>query len=191
MWFRVELHKDGSVASCETVEGKLKDGKHVFYVEADTKAAALSKVVRQYQRSLEIGRASGRARSERLRAENKCWRCGKPREPGKSMCRKHLDDANRLRKRGPLRKRPETLEERALAHDAAVKRSHSKTRDRYGMSPIYLSVCRRVLVEVLAAYDDDPAGFREWMQKKLDELGVEDGSYEPILERTFSGAAAE
>lgn len=190
MWFRVELHKDGSVASCETVEGKLKDGKHVFYVEAETREKALKEVVRRYQRSLDYHREYERRRRETRRANNQCSRCTEARVPGKAMCKRHLEIARELvaagRNSGQREKK--SLEERAAAHEESAKRStsasNSRSRERFGMSTPYASVCRRVLLEVLEAYDDNPAGFRSWLTGALERLGTREGAYKPILNAT-------
>ncbi len=79
MWFRVEVHKDGSVSSCTEVEACTKAGKHVRYVEADSRDKACAAAVLWLEREnarirhhhdvvLPARRAEREAEETRLRA---------------------------------------------------------------------------------------------------------------------------
>ncbi len=184
MWFRVELHKDGSVASCETVEGKLKDGKHVFYVEAETKEKALADVVSMYRKVLERARRGANARYSKRRAANSCGACDSPPVPGKTLCEKHLRNSLEIyrrardRKRGLLPQAPRLSEEERATREES-KRLEREARykreavEKFGMTRSALFIRRGLLREALGAYDSDPRNFRAWLVSKLKSLGVD------------------
>lgn len=182
MWFRVELHKDGSVASCEVVEGKLRDGKHVVYVEADSKEKAVTDAVAWYKRI----RDRNLATKIRLRTEKRCVDCGAPAQDGYRFCAKHLEirrarNNERYKKFGrkradPLAPRRSEAESAAQYQEkkrAAERRFAASIREEFGMSGAQLYQRRRVLREVASAYDSDPRGFRSWLTAKLKEVGAD------------------
>jgi hypothetical protein len=50
MWFRVQLRKDGSIASCASVEAGKSDGEHVRYIEAPDRAKACAEALAWWER---------------------------------------------------------------------------------------------------------------------------------------------
>lgn len=85
MWFRIELHKDGSVASAEQVDERLKDGRHVFYVESDSKEHACINALRQYEAYKERQRLGKQAARAKRAAAGGCTECGAPAN-GRRRC---------------------------------------------------------------------------------------------------------
>ncbi len=79
MWFRVELHKDGSIASCDAVETTARSGGLVCFIDSANAAAACTAAVAWRQKYLEKKRVSTRAsRARRRDIPNRCV-CGGPR----------------------------------------------------------------------------------------------------------------
>lgn len=197
MWFRVELHKDGSVASCETVEGKLNDGKHVFYVEADTKEKALAHVVLMHRRHLERSRIKEAARRARRANEERCRDCHQPKVAGKTLCEEHLrrqrESQRRLREHGA--RPPRNPDVAAVAFQASKKRGYEAqkafARQAYGMTHSDASRRRSFLRETLAAYLANPREIHAWLVTELAKLGVRPELGQPPGEPFAFEAAAE
>lgn len=81
MWFRIEIRKDGSLATCQMAEGSVRDGgNRVFYVEAEDAASAASEAVSRYKRYLERQRESVQARRVERKEAGLCVSCGEPSE---------------------------------------------------------------------------------------------------------------
>jgi hypothetical protein len=110
MWFRVEINSDGSVKSCDFVEGVNIDTRHVFYVEADTKEGALACAAAKYRARLERHSEYCKDRYKERKAKGLCV-CGAECVPGKTRCGPCADTGNarqrsyheRLRQNGPAR----------------------------------------------------------------------------------------
>lgn len=190
MWFRIELHKDGSVASCTEVEGSIKDSKHVFYVEADSKTAALRLIAKNWREKHRRDQSiRNKARLNRLREQGRCFDCEDPAMPGHRRCetdmRRHreLTNARRAAKRDGTfkpRRRPDDVElyiKRLHKDRGRFRKLKSRGRDDNWTDDLNIPTLRKVL----AKYDTlSPRAFRAWLEEKA---GV------PQAERV--GAAAE
>lgn len=77
MWFRIELHKDNSIASCVQVSDSRNDGRAVHYIEAANKEDAIKTLLARYDLNNERRRQAVKNRTERLRAEGLCRKCGR------------------------------------------------------------------------------------------------------------------
>lgn len=199
MIYRVEIRKDGSIASCDVVESAFKDGGRVFYIDATTKVVAINEAKRIWS-SLEL-------RGKAAVARGLCRRCAKLPLCGKYFCRICADAvnaSNRERRELKLRLSPEdyavALSERATAareklrlrhtglsaplaerNEAARRMWEDPTR---AVSKSHHAALRRAL----SAYDRDPTGFRAWLLTKLgmpaeEKAGPFDGWSQEDVER--------
>lgn len=96
-WWRVELGKDGAIKSCEEVDETSKQGRHVRFVEAQTKAEACSYAKKWYAKNLERDRKRGREKRKILQEQGLCTSCGKRPLETKHLCICCRDRINRRR----------------------------------------------------------------------------------------------
>jgi hypothetical protein len=87
MWYRIELHKDGTARSCVEVSQSYADGRYVRYVEASTHRDAL-KLVRAWY----LQQAS---RKKRSATGHEPLLCRPQRRSGKPMRKSAVTDAER------------------------------------------------------------------------------------------------
>jgi hypothetical protein len=184
MWFRIELHKDGSVSSCVEVEGSFKDSKTVHYVEADSKEDAIGKLKARWELYRE--RRTAKNERERLRRKNLglCERYGCPdKNDGiHTLCATHHEYVKQKRKESDARKSaagfdrlPEhirlakrTDEEKAAIQarrDRAAREHKAKYTAKYGSGRL-----RRlqVLRKALRQFDSmTPRAFRAWLAQEI------------------------
>jgi hypothetical protein len=191
MWYRIELNKDGSVKSCAEVEACIVEGKHIRYVEADSRASAVGLVQAWWRQ-----RAAVAERTRNYRQKGLCD-CSRPVERGRKSCeacrsrRRESQKRCRARQNGeiiPLRssKPAATDAERALAvkriRDNARSRSRERRRDMSDVSRSRL----RALTEVLRQFDRaTPRAFRAWLVAEIDKLtptGRVDAALREILD---------
>lgn len=172
MIFRVEIHRDGSVASCDVVESALKNGGLVCYVEAKDKAEACQKAKKTFA-----------DRMAALKLPGSCIKCKQPRMQGYLMCAAHNEAAvQKQRERNSLKKQGLWSKELAVERLAAGRlklaakgvaaapgcfdrEAADRKWDSVGHAPS--KSARSVLRQCLRAYDRDPANFREWLLAKL------------------------
>jgi hypothetical protein len=173
MWFRIELHKDGSVASCTEVEGSFSgSGKSVHYVEADTKAAAIQILADKYKKR----RAAEKTRRQDKRAAGICVNCPASTDGGPLCvaCRLKHRAANRDLYRRKCKgenvvapTRYTTDEQRALRAQLDAERARIRARDharRTGETGY-----SRTLRRVLSHFDSmSPKAFRAWLVDSLE-----------------------
>lgn len=184
MIYRVQFRKDGSVASCSEVESHLKDGGLIVYVEAPTRASAITKgKVRLRQWFNE--------RTAQLRAAGRCP-CGKITEAGKKTClacrllrAKNQQEIRRIKKLPNAEALLKTrAEARAAARRASLKAIAAKASPLGSAETVRLANAnwdakvtlkhpneRSLMRQVLRAYDRDPSTFRAWCVRMIgDEL---------------------
>jgi hypothetical protein len=130
MWFRVVTNKDGGIASCDAVEGQEHDGKGIFYVDAQTPAAACLAAKQMWLERYEKNRSRMAARQAARQRQNNsqglCL-CGKPvtsTQKGPSRrCRSCIDHRKRPKQqRRHYTKKACTAEEKI----AAVQRDYRR-----------------------------------------------------------------
>jgi N-methylhydantoinase A/oxoprolinase/acetone carboxylase beta subunit len=144
MWYRLEIGKDGSIASCTEVAASFEDGKHVRYVEADSQTEALAKALTWYQEK-EAKELAYWARQREIDIEN--MRSSEIRRTAREEQREK-DYAARMRAEREL----ETARESYAARAQATAR-------------------RAVLRAVLRRFDaDGPNHFRAWLVRELARL---------------------
>jgi hypothetical protein len=86
-WYRIEIQKDGSVASCECVGPSAGDrGGRVFYIESDSETWAIASAISRYKSYLERQRESVQARRESRKSAGLCTECGQPAPDGQRNC---------------------------------------------------------------------------------------------------------
>jgi hypothetical protein len=152
MWYRIELHSDGSVASCEEAASSLADGRSVHFVEADTKEDAIAIL-------LSSAWQSG-ARLSSIHRELKKHRRRLGMRPlplkGKAV-------SSVLAKTSPLP---------APALVRVKREAKPKTKRKSGVNP-YNVVKARLYQEVLEKYEQLTAErFRAWLRSKTGEFSV-------------------
>ncbi len=192
MIYRVEIRKDGSIASCVEVESAVKDRGRVYYVEAEDKVRACVLAKKSFERL-----AAGYLRIQAERQANGiCKACGKNKaKPGVLQCQGCTESSTaRLRERRAITRiaDPE-LRSKMLAERAVRKKDAAKTTIRLAQqagqakavaakqalgdarwdahTPVINPSYQQCLRQCLRAYDRDPAKFRGWL---LAKLGQED-----------------
>ena len=91
MWFKIELEKDGAIKTCVEVGVSLCEGRHVLYIEADSKEKACAQVAALWRARLARDYARKRAWRDAQTAKGQCTKCVTPAKPGARMCQRHLD----------------------------------------------------------------------------------------------------
>lgn len=165
MWFRVEVHKDGSVKSCDQVDGSLKNGLHVVYVEADSSEEAAVKAKSYVENIRARWLRAGEKRKARI-AAGLCRLCGVPAPEG-SLCSKHQRKqraADQRRRDGTAVPRPKLTDMDRVARDRAHNAVHKKTRAE--RQRLY------ALQDALRAYTENPDGFIEWLNREIREAAL-------------------
>lgn len=115
MWFKVVFNKDGSVSSCEGVEGLVReDGRGVVYVDAPSKTLAIKQARSTWDRL----RMLSRPKRAQWRSDGRCHECGGQPEAGKNRCAKCIQYRIARKARGPL-----TEEQRKDVFRANLKRA--------------------------------------------------------------------
>jgi hypothetical protein len=122
MWFRIELNKDRSVRSCVEVETSFKNGRSVYYIEADSKEKALQVLVRKYQERIDRSRAYANKRYADFKAMGICpGGCNEPAPEGRVFCRRCQDDAEVKRKQRVTGQRVSTARAETQKEKAAAQ----------------------------------------------------------------------
>lgn len=159
MWFRVEIRKDGGIASCEQVSGSIgEQGSSVFYVEAESKEAAIALSAerwRERKRAREQALKELREKADRITG---LCACGNPLEPFRAKCRACLDA---YREKYP----PGRITKPRVAVGAQEARERARAvAIRYGSRVETLRL-------VLAQFDaGTPASFRAWLSGYIQKL---------------------
>jgi hypothetical protein len=179
MWYRIELNKDGSVASCMEVEACISEGRNVRYVEADSRGAALKLVAAWWRRKAKDTEYY-RKRAEAARLAGACSRCRiRPRAGGAKTCaacadqNKKLRDAYHTGARVKSRRKDMTDDERAAAAQRRLvsMRNHMAGERALCGGGNPKKVRRVALEQVLAKFDElSPAAFRSWVQDEIAKL---------------------
>lgn len=155
MWFRVEFDNDGAVLSCEARDASVQEGRHVVYVEALTKLAALPLAQRYFART-----AANRARYMAKRALGRCTQCSSPVEAGKSMCRVHLDKMRKIRERA----RAGLTRPRNTQRPPAESQASQENRVSRACGEL------RILEEVMVMWRKDRFGsFGTWLSRRIED----------------------
>lgn len=176
MWYRIELNKDGSIATCVEVEESHRNSRSVRYVEAVSREEACAAILLWHKNEKD---RSIRNYEKRRRA-GLCYCCGAPARPGMSECADCSDRKNahkRAVRAGLTEKvaRPHAADPLALALRikervlvaAALK---NERRREVGLTS-RLCLRRAFFREVLEQFDKlDPAELRAWLCGELAEL---------------------
>lgn len=180
--YRVEIRRDGSVASCTVVESTLADSGHVFYVDSTSKEAAIRSAKKLHARMLVLNNA----RREAALAAGLCQRCMKrAADQGLTQCARCRSREKKRHEAAKLRgaqsaeevaarikrrcqERAERMREmgkkgRQTSVQARMAQSDAFWDGSGSISPTY----RVALRQCLRAFDRDPASFRAWLLRKL------------------------
>lgn len=174
MWFRIELNKDGTVASCAAVESSAGEaGGGVYFIEAQAPEEALRIASEAYQ--VRVGRSRRRYAIRIL--SGRCPGCGGERDESFVLCERCR---SRARKRSravragehdpearPRARTPEQMAAREL-------RRQGDERRRQSIAHLLQSTKRKqaTLAEALAQFDAlGPSMFREWLVTEIAKLG--------------------
>lgn len=184
MWFKVEVNKDGSVATCEQVDVSLKSGVSVVYIEAESKEKAIEKAVayverirlkarRSYEKNREKILAADRARRAARAKAGICSRCDE-KAVASGYCEAHRvvyneqrAAAKRDKRRGIFVKKTTSIDPLQRAASIKAGRNESNRRANRGLRrKVRLSAFR----EALGFYDANPNTFRAWLTARIVEL---------------------
>lgn len=152
MWFRIEFDKSGSVVSCTEGEASVKAGRHVVYVEAESKKEAIPLAKRYFMR-LDKARAKYAAK----RARGVCAQCPFPAIEGKSLCHSCAErqrESVERRKAGLTRPR-KVYSTPAQAQQAFENQTSGAYRDL------------RILEEVMQAWTTERSDFGNWLRWRM------------------------
>jgi len=152
MWFRIEFDKSGSVVSCTEGEASVKEGRHVVYIEAETKSEAIP-LAQKYFMRLEKARANYVAK----RASGLCAKCPFPAVEGKVLCHscaKRQREASERRAAGLARPK------KVYASPAQAQASFENQT-----SPAYREL--KVLEEVMEAWTTERSDFGNWLRWRM------------------------
>jgi hypothetical protein len=172
MWFRIELHKDGSVATCDEVEGSFKDTRTVHYVEADSKAQAINALAARWERLREENRKRQAQRYADRRASGRCYQCGDDSDgylcsrcaARKNEARRACVEASRKRGSAPKADRASPAALKAAAYNVERKRWAEKQLKAGGSRGATLRA-------VLRRFDEmPPRAFRAWLALEIERL---------------------
>lgn len=162
-WWRVELGKDGAIKSCEEVEETSKQGRHVRFVEAETKAEACSSAIRWVEAFRARRREEERRRLARYKSIGKCVSCGKPADAGTkcSACAKKQRERNKRLRVGVRVGTTVLSPEQALENRRkTANNSQRKNKDRVA-SVLGIRVTTNVVSRFKRLFDElGPEAFR-------------------------------
>lgn len=173
MWFKVTVASDGAIRSCDMVSGRQENGDYVYYVEADSKSAAVKAAKYLHFRALRQAVAR-RAEAGRLSA-GLCRHCGELAAPGRTYCARHLEYKREHKRRqkplrparvtAPPKPSERTEQELAAAYQAHLDYHRAWDTQRRKRDP---KVRRsKVLREVLAEHMRRGAGFHGWLVSEI------------------------
>lgn len=164
MWFRVELNKDGSVASCTEAGPSFpeKGGGRIYYIEADTKESALATGLRRYKEYLESQRVAASERRKKLREHGLCRDCRNPLDPGaarsgrRARCAECARRAFEQRYRGaPVGTRgvprPDTITKQRAEYRAEVFREVAAAAQRMSLKRFRAWITEQLAIAEAAA----------------------------------------
>lgn len=171
MWFRIELNKDNSIASCEATSGSRNEGRAVHYVEAESKGSAIALLLSRYASNNEARRKAARTRADALRAEGLCRRCGRNKcSLGLTTCTDCL--AKRNARHAERAAGAPILDQRATSVNQ--KLAAQARRQQYDVSKAmrkaagYLIMVRVAYARCLKSFDEmTPAVYRTWLAEAL------------------------
>lgn len=176
MWFRIETHRDGSIASCVQVEGSIKDGRGVHYVEADSKQQAISILVARYDRRREKGKLLKRELRAKRKAAAICCQCQKPTDGLKLLCFS-CNEANnkRSRERGePATRTDRPAAEKVAAEQRIREANRLRVGKRNGATWARLAVLRACLKQL----ESNPRHLKTWLIAEIDKITAKDSKSE-------------
>jgi hypothetical protein len=172
MIYRIEANNDGSIASCIEVESSFKNGRLVFYIEANNKTEAVSKA----KKKLESLKRLNITRRTKLKNQGLCQTCG-VNPTDKIRCKKcndlnssHKKLRNTFKKNNDLNnlikmdenlriKRAKCLKEASMKGVISIKEKANKNWDTG--KPFKNKHIRIIAIQILRIYDQDPINFRE------------------------------
>lgn len=179
MWYRIELNKDGSIASCEQVEGSLKGGRYVRFFEADSSAGAVAMAALWWHQRTTTSARHARRRAD-MKAKGVCTTCMvNPAAVDLTECPECIAEKKRLREeRAERRKRGDYTDRRFDGtRDAAEKYADFLARrraDAQGQRRMRMIRCRLdVLCAALLRLSRSPATLREWLEGEIAQLNRE------------------
>ena len=152
MWFRIEFDKSGSVVSCTEGEASVKEGRHVVYIEAESKKDAIPLAQKYFMRLHKL-----RANYVAKRAAGRCVQCPFPAVEGKSLCHSCAE-----RNRESIERRKKGLAQPRKIYatpDQAQKAFENQT------SAAYREL--RVLEEVMQAWNTERGDFGNWLRWRM------------------------
>ncbi len=171
MWFRIVTNRDGSIASCEQVDSSLSNGRQTFYIEADTRAAAIKVLLDRYERNNKLRRDAAAERVSKARRDGLCSHCCKrPRGAGLSYCSQCLE-AKRAR-RAELKAGAPKLSLAASTQEqklrAQAKRAQKDNAKASKKANGHFIMVRVAYARCLNALDTmTPSNYRAWLVEQL------------------------
>lgn len=198
MWFRVELHKDGSVASCAQVASSFENGRTVRYVEADSPDAAIE-LVRRWRKSLDLQKLRVQKYKGEARQAGICVSCMHAQAvPGRVCCEScaaRQRENTRTRKNGSREiARRNSPEESLRLYEERMARGLEKQKRRGANTYAYAQMVTRrdVLKEVLSRFDScNAVVFRAWLDAELSAATTERPPKKRLEWRAQLSGAAE
>lgn len=158
MWYRVELRKDGAVASCTEVEALIPEkGGRIYYIEADSKEHALKLGLARYQEYLFKQRTRKTEQRRERATVGLCRECGGPVDPDPRNKRKFRCSA--------CSKRAYNIR---IGFEEKGKQGVLSDRAKTARQPdVYLAALKHVRA---AFYRMTARAFREWLISEIDRL---------------------
>ena len=158
-WWRVELGKDGAIKSCDEVEQTSKQGRHVRFVEAPTKADACSFAKRWVENHKKVEHERNLRRAKEAKEKGLCSRCRVNKAAaGISTCGPCLKKRNSPRVRPPAFK---GSPEEVMEHKLGLRRERNKERRKFVAKVIGANVDPSVIAVIKRLFDElGPERFR-------------------------------
>jgi len=182
MWYKIEVGDDGGILSCAEVEASVAQGKHVRYVEADSRADAI-KLVQQWWRQKEQARAYRAKIAATCKTERVCIYCKKNEAVGRSVCRECIAkqgerrkverERDRIRRASgvvPPMSKPLTDADRVaqVLKRNARAREYAKRVKTIAGGATPKTAAHRALSRALAHFDQTtPRAFRAWLVAEI------------------------
>jgi|SRR6188508_316119 len=165
MFWKVEIDKEGSILSCETVASIGKNGSRVIYVEAETKVDACTNAKAWHEHKKAYMRTFTKERRDKRIRDGMCTGCGKNRaREGRRTCTTCANSQSARDKSGGAGRELLTPEEAARRQEA----QSTDWRRRRGGSK------GSTLRGVLHKFDEmNPDTFRLWLVGEIARIDSE------------------
>jgi hypothetical protein len=192
MWYRIELNKDGSVASCTEVEACVLEGRNVRYVEANSKFLACVLVQKWWKNRAQENRREKKMADRRFQAG--LCKCGATAKPGRQRCPGCQARSAQLKRevragRAPLHGYSRTDAERAQAAFRRQESLKKRNDSRYEKAKQVAGAsnpkkARRIALEqALAKFDQLTVdAYRAWLVREIQAVTPKIGAYSVLKE---------